>query len=81
MIAKPDADVSTNAPKNPNDTLYDQYNHASGVASNSQNFEPAYDTYDDFLADDFVVPPGQICSSGGKRYLYAFHGGKKRIYL
>ena len=40
--------------------MYDQYNNAASPASNSQNFETAYDAYDDFLADDFVVPAGQL---------------------
>jgi hypothetical protein len=39
--------------------LWNQYNNISGSALSSQNFEAAYDGYDDFFADDFVVPSGQ----------------------
>lgn len=38
-------------------TLYSQYDNSGGVALNSQNFEAAYDAYDDQAADDFIVPP------------------------
>ena len=37
--------------------LYNQYDNSGGVALNSQNFEAAYDAYDDQGADDFIVPP------------------------
>src|SRR5664279_3213534 len=40
-------------------TLYDQYDNAATTASVSQNFEPANDTFDAQLGDDFVVPAGQ----------------------
>ena len=46
-------------PQSPQVVLYDQYNNASLTASNSQDFEAAFDPFDDFLADDFVVPGGQ----------------------
>jgi hypothetical protein len=40
--------------------LYDQYDHISSFYSaNSQHYEPYMQTYEDFLADDFVVPAGQ----------------------
>jgi subtilisin-like proprotein convertase family protein len=43
-------------PALPNAVLYDQYNNAESFATSSQNFEPANDAFDDFLADDFVIP-------------------------
>ena len=46
-------------PKLPAVTLYDQYNNAGTSASSSQDFETAFDAFDDFVADDFVVPGGQ----------------------
>jgi hypothetical protein len=39
--------------------LYDQNDNDSGNAISSQNFESAYDVYDNMGADDFVVPAGQ----------------------
>src|SRR5439155_24828468 len=39
--------------------LYDQYNNTASLDVTSQNFEAAYDAYDDEAADDFVVPAGQ----------------------
>jgi hypothetical protein len=43
----------------PSAVLYDQYDSpTTGVTS--QNFEAAYDPYDSFAADDFVVPAGQV---------------------
>jgi hypothetical protein len=44
------------APQAPQVILYDQYNNLSGVATSSQDFEAAFDAFDDFTADDFVVP-------------------------
>jgi uncharacterized membrane protein len=46
------------APKLPGVTLYDQNDNDSGVGISSQNFESAFDAYDDQGADDFVVPAG-----------------------
>ncbi len=46
-------------PKLPAVTLYDQYNNAGTTGTNSQDFETAFDAFDDFTADDFVVPAGQ----------------------
>jgi subtilisin-like proprotein convertase family protein len=43
-------------PAVPQAVLYDQYNNADSFAMSSQNFEPANDAFDDFLADDFVIP-------------------------
>jgi hypothetical protein len=49
-------------PAVPNVVLYDQYNNAGTFSTGSQNFEAANDPFDDFLADDFVVPTGQSWS-------------------
>src|SRR5947207_10749734 len=52
----------------PSGTLYDQYNNDSGVASSSQNFEAAFDAFDDNLADDFTLGSdgsiGQVDAAG-----------------
>ena len=45
-------------PKAPQVVLYDQYNNAAATATNSQEF-PDFATFNDFTADDFVVPAGQ----------------------
>jgi hypothetical protein len=47
------------APAAPNVVLYDQYDNAGLYATSSQDFEAAYDAFDDFVADDFVVPSGE----------------------
>src|SRR5258705_9056868 len=47
------------APKIPQVTLYDQLNNPGVVSTGSQDFETANDAFDDFTADDFVVPAGQ----------------------
>ena len=39
-------------------TIYDQYNSPGTIASSSQDFEAAFDAYDDQVADDFIVPAG-----------------------
>src|SRR6266481_2760379 len=46
-------------PKLPAVVLYDQLNNPGTLSTNSQDFETANDAFDDFLADDFVVPGGQ----------------------
>src|SRR5205807_9749665 len=46
-------------PKLPNVTLYDQLNNAGTISTGSQDFETANNAFDDFTADDFVVPGGQ----------------------
>lgn len=51
------AGAHTVAPAQAAVTLYDQLNNATGYTT-SQDFEPAIDAYDSFLADDFVVPGG-----------------------
>ena len=38
--------------------LYDQTDNPGANSTSSQNFEAAFDAYDDQLADDFVVPAG-----------------------
>jgi len=38
--------------------LYDQLATPDGDATTAQNFEPAFDGYDNRLADDFIVPAG-----------------------
>ncbi len=43
-------------------TLYNQYDNISTIVTNSQNYEAANDAFDDFVADDFVVPSGQTWS-------------------
>jgi len=45
--------------------LYDQYNNANGLDVTSQDFEAAFNAYDSFGADDFVVPAGQTWSIQG----------------
>jgi hypothetical protein len=42
--------------------LYDQFNNPGANATGSQNFEAAFDAFDDQLADDFIVPAGQTWS-------------------
>ena len=49
----------TPVPKFPAVTLYDQLNNAGTVSTGSQDFEAVFDAFDDFTADDFVVPAGQ----------------------
>jgi hypothetical protein len=46
-------------PAAPNVVLYDQYNNNADSGSNSQEYEAAHATYDDQVADDFIVPGGQ----------------------
>ena len=48
-----------NAPTRPDVVLYDQYDNPGTNSTNSQDFEPANDPFDDLAADDFVVPGGQ----------------------
>jgi len=49
-------------PQFPQVILYDQYNNPGSNATSSQDFEAALDPFDDFTADDFVVPGGQTWS-------------------
>src|SRR6266403_3981549 len=46
-------------PKLPAVTLYDQLNNPGTISTGSQDFETANNAFDDFTADDFVVPAGQ----------------------
>ena len=54
------ADADAGGPAGPasNVTLYDQYDNAGAFSTNSQNYEAAFNQYDDELADDFIVPAG-----------------------
>ena len=58
--AAPGPSVQANAsgivPHNPTGVLYDQTNNASGAGATDQNFEAAFNAYDNEGADDFVVP-------------------------
>ena len=60
MVPPPDNIILPSSPASPNVILYDQYDHPGATPYNSQNFEASLDAYDDFLADDFVVPAGQL---------------------
>ena len=42
----------------PEITLYDQYDNQGAFSSNSQNYEAAFNQFDDEVADDFTVPAG-----------------------
>jgi hypothetical protein len=54
------------AASSPAVVLYDQMNNAAPPAGiTSQNFDAAFDNFDDFAADDFVVPSGQSWSING----------------
>jgi hypothetical protein len=50
------------APAFPEAILYDQYNNNGANATSSQDFEAAFDPFDDFNADDFNVPADQSWS-------------------
>lgn len=45
--------------------LYSQLDNPSGNGAPAQDFEAAFDSYDNEAADDFVVPPGQTWSISG----------------
>ena len=62
-------------PKAPQVILYDQYDNAAASSSSSQNFEPAFDSYDDFLADDFLVPGGQTWNISEVDVLGIYYNG------
>ena len=55
--------------------LYDQMDNAGSNSHISQDFETANDQYDSQLADDFVVPVGQIWSISGVDVLGAYWNG------
>jgi len=59
IITAPDGAILPSSPESPNVILYDQYNNPGAKSYSSQNYEASNDAYDDFLADDFVVPVGQ----------------------
>src|SRR5262249_26702140 len=46
-------------PRLPSVVLYDQYDNPGSFSTSSQDFEADFDPFDDFTADDFVVPAGQ----------------------
>ena len=50
--------VSRPATGTPGVTLYDQYDNPGAFSTNSQNYEAAFNAYDDEAADDFVIPGG-----------------------
>jgi hypothetical protein len=50
------ANASGVVPHNPTGILYDQTDNASGNGAPAQDFEAAYNVYDNEGADDFVVP-------------------------
>ena len=54
-------------PSSPTDVLYDQMDSPASVPGGvtSQDFETAFDTFDSFAADDFVVPAGQSWDISG----------------
>lgn len=53
------------SPAAPRAVLYDQMNGNSGIGSSSQDFEAANDSFDSEIADDFVVPDGEMWSIEG----------------
>lgn len=55
----------TGSPASPRAVLYNQMDGDSGSGSSSQDFEAANDSFDSQLADDFVVPDGEIWSIDG----------------
>ncbi|RLD33271.1 MAG: hypothetical protein DRJ02_11560, partial [Bacteroidetes bacterium] len=67
-------DVKTNFSyeRGSRDVLYDQLGTPTTGAYASQNFEPSYDIYDSYVADDFVVPTGEqwvitsVTATGGE---------------
>ena len=50
--------ISSAAGASPGDVLYDQYDNAGTVSTNSQDYEAANNTLDNEAADDFVVSAG-----------------------
>ena len=53
---------AVHAVKSPQVILFDQNTGTTGVSAVSQDFEPAYDIFDDQGAADFVIPAGQTWS-------------------
>ena len=53
------------APAVPSAVLYDQMDNASANGTNSQDFEAANATFTNQVADDFVVPAGQVWTVTG----------------
>jgi S-layer family protein len=64
-------------PRNPAAVLYDQSNGLNETTISSQDFEAAYNNYDDQAADDFIVPAGETWLVNGVDVAgaYSFDGG------
>jgi hypothetical protein len=62
-------------PRIPDIILYDQYDNAGANSTSSQNFEAANDPFDDFSADDFVVPAGETWNITEVDVLGAYFNG------
>ncbi len=54
--------AAPNLPSNVSAILYDQTDNPFGNGAPDQDFEAAFDAYDAFIADDFVVPGGRTWS-------------------
>ncbi len=67
-----DLKVNFSDERSSRDVLYDQLGTPIAGAYTCQNFETAYDIYDGFVADDFIVPPGEqwaitsVTATGGE---------------
>ncbi|MGI8589031.1 MAG: S-layer homology domain-containing protein [Chloroflexia bacterium] len=59
----------------PTNVLYDQYDHPTQIGISSQQFEPAYSTYNDRAADDFAVPSGQTWTVTGVDVSGSYYNG------
>jgi Ca2+-binding RTX toxin-like protein len=55
--------------------LYDQRDNDSANAVSSQNFEAAFDNFDDQAADDFSVPAGEAWTVDGVEAVGQYFGG------
>jgi hypothetical protein len=71
----PNSAILPSSLASPNVVLYNQYDHPSASSYSSQNFEPSLDGYDDFVADDFIVPAGQKWSINQVDVLGAYFNG------
>jgi hypothetical protein len=67
--------VALPAPAAPEVVLYDQTGNAGTNSITSQNFEAAFDAYDNQAADDFVVPGGVTWSIDHIDVLGAYFNG------
>lgn len=57
--SRPEVPVTTTAPAGAPIVLWDESGISTGFRTNSQNYEPGHDAFDDELADDFFVPADQ----------------------